>query len=146
MEKVYYPSVRKVFLHSYLYPVLSLLAVSLLSAFISYLRKGTFDINDSLVSYFLLAIFPFIFIQGMINGFTGKLLAIKLTSKSVSGPLHVGRDMPIPFTEIDFEKTRKKKRICSIHGDEFKFEEKLFDEEDVKEIWGKIYKHEKRKK
>lgn len=145
MEQIYYPSIRKVFLHNYLYPILSLIATNLLSTIIIYLRKGEFDINDSVrVSSFFLAILPLILIQGLINGFTGKLLAIKLTSKSVSGPLHVGRDMPIPFNEIDFEKTRKTKRICSIHGDEFKFEEKLFDEEDVEEIWNTLKKHEKK--
>ncbi|MBL8090921.1 MAG: hypothetical protein JNJ43_11365 [Anaerolineales bacterium] len=147
MEKTYYPSVRKILLHSYLYPSLMWIIGHLAGAAFAFYRKGVFDENDLLrLSSFLFAIFPIILIQGLFQGFTGKLLAIKLTPKSISGPLHVGRDMPIQFSEIDFEKTHKTKRICSIHGDELKFEAKLFEEEDVDEIWNVLSKHEKKVK
>jgi hypothetical protein len=77
------------------------------------------------------------------QGFRGEMLAIKIRPTSIYGPMKVGRDMPIPFDEIDFEKTRKQKRIYSIQGDQIRFDESLFDADDVTEIWKMIDKFER---
>jgi hypothetical protein len=76
------------------------------------------------------------------DGVLGKNLAIKITSSAIAGPIQVGRAEPIYFNEIDYERTRKKKRIYSIRGDQIRFEKILFDPKDVAEIWRTVYQAE----
>ena len=79
-------------------------------------------------------------------GFGVKARGIKITPTSIYGPVNPGRDMPIPFDEIDFEKTRKKKRVYSIHGDALLLDASLFAPDDVAEIWKAIDEFEKKTK
>ncbi len=144
MERIYYPSPKKFFNERYIYP-----AIWFCLVWLAFMFLNVFIQSQSLSA--MLATYPFVWIliiltNIVIEGFRGDRLAIKLTRDSIYGPIKVGRDMPIPFNEIDFEKTRKKKRFCSIQGDEIKFEQRLFDPEDVAEIWKTISKFDKKNK
>lgn len=142
MERVYYPSPRKYVLRSIIYPI-GIYGLSALLAMTFFLyRRGTLDsfnwhgLWSWFSGFFLFLVFRAIFFEG----FDGKRLAIKLSATAVYGPLAVGRDMPIPFAKLDLVKSRKKKRFCSVEGDEIKFDEKMFELEDVKEIWDVVEK------
>ncbi|HET9907244.1 MAG TPA: hypothetical protein VFQ23_11400 [Anaerolineales bacterium] len=142
MERRFYPAAERFFHRRYIQPAISFLITGFIIE-IFYLFRGL-QPTGFILGNFLGVWFLNIVIITLTEGFRGEMLAIKVTPDSIYGPIRVGRDMPIPFNEIDFEKTRKMKGIHSIHGDEIRFETALFSSNDVAETWTIIDKFEQK--
>jgi hypothetical protein len=144
MERVFYPFSKRFFRQKYIRPAMFFLFFGFIFGIANVFRgawPASFILVVALGGWVLSVV-----ITTLTEGFQGEMLAIKIGPTSIYGPMKVGRDMPIPFDEIDYEKTRKQKRICSFRGDQIKFAEALFDPDDVKEIWKAIDEFEQKRR
>jgi hypothetical protein len=141
MEKIYYPSRKRVLFLRYLFPVALWLIGFSTSVLVAFLRGRSLPDFDWFL--FLMFWFMAVVIDVLLHRFWAEGLAIHISPTAIRGPIGVGRDEPIPFDEINYSKTLHRKRfgrvlptnsVFSLHGDRIDIHESLFEPEDITEI------------
>jgi hypothetical protein len=149
MERTYYPSIKRVILFFYIAPAIAWL-VGIGAASIEHFVRGepiaSFDWVGFLTFWIIWA-----GLRALSDGLRAERLAIKITPASISGPLVVGKAVPIPFTQIDYQKTLNPglfarifspNRIYSLSKDQISVPEAILEPEQVSEIWSIIKEKE----
>jgi len=145
MERIYYPSIKRVILFFYIAPAIAWL-VGIGAASIEHFVRGepiaSFDWVGFLTFWIIWA-----GLRALSDGMRAERLAIKITPASISGPLVVGKAVPIPFAEIDYQKTLQPgiftkifspNTIYSLSKDQISIPKALLQPEQVSEIWSII--------
>jgi hypothetical protein len=145
MERIYYPSIKRVILLFYIAPALAWLigtGAASIERFVLGKPIASFDWVGFLTFWIIWA-----GLSALSDGLRAERLAIKITPTTISGPLIVGKAVPIPFAEIDYQKTLNPgifakifspKRIYSLSKDQISIPEWLLQPEQVSEIWSII--------
>jgi hypothetical protein len=144
METIYFPSRSKVLVQRYLMPSILWLFAQTAAALIVFFRDGTPVEWSWKGSLFIgMVMMGMAGIEILWNFPWATRFAIRLTPGSFYGPLLVGRDEPIQFNEIDYERTLHTMRfgepvpptlVYSVHGDKMQIHASLFEEDDLAEI------------
>jgi hypothetical protein len=144
MERIYYPSMRRVILFIYAAPVVVVGIGFVVTATIQLIRGEEIHFNWEFFTSFTVV---WIGMRLLSDGLRAERLAIKITPTAISGPIAVGRAEPIPLNEIDFQRTFNQnlfartfltRRVYSLAGDQVLFHELLFQPRHVSEIWSII--------
>lgn len=144
MERIYYPSMRRVILFIYAAPVVVVGIGFVVTATIQLIRGEEIHFNWEFFTSFTVV---WIGMRLLSDGLRAERLAIKITPTAISGPIAVGRAEPIPLNEIDFQRTFNQnlfartfltRRVYSLAGDQVLFHELLFQPQHVSEIWSII--------
>jgi len=144
MERIYHPSMRRVILFRYVAPVVACgMGLGTVAA-LRLIRGEPANFNWTLFTSFLVALTGWRLLG---DGLRAERFAIKITPAAISGPIAVGRAEPIPFNEIDFQRTFKpgsfaktflSRRVYSVAGDQIFIDEWLFPPRQVSEIWSTL--------
>ena len=153
-ERVFYPSVVRVVFIAYFAPGLALLGGLGFRVLLQINSGQAPTVSDW--DWGQLFIFWLVWagLNALVYGLRAERFAIRVTASAIAGPIAVGRAEPIPFVEIDFQKTHQRSwlskvfngpRVCSIHGDQIELREWLFRSEQMSDIRSVLREAERRK-